>query len=571
MGAPRSELLARLTDQIFDTIMAWSPVEASLHGDRRFDAALPDVSPAGLRNFAAALERLTVEIARLDDADLSVADKVTRDIAVHVLSQMRHEIDGRYVQFAAGPTTSGATISSAASSLLAGLPKLRLADAAAADAYIERCAAVPSYLDAAEAQLAHGVHSGRIPVRRLVAATVRQIDRYLSAPAGHDPLLLDAPDGWDGAGAWRQRLASTVTGTVRPAFARHRTALAERVAPHARSDDQPGLCWLPDGDAIYRDAVTLHTTTSLAPEDLHQLGLDLIDDLAGEYRVLGKRVLATDDLGQIFPRLRDDPALRFTSSADIRDTAVVALARAQAAVGTWFDTLPSAPCEVREIPLVEAPESTIAYYQPPPLDGSRPGVYYVNTTEPHTRSRFDAEVLAFHESVPGHHLQIALAIEADLPALQRVVYLTAFVEGWGLYIERLADEMGLYTDDLARLGMLSFDSWRACRLVVDTGIHAFGWSRSRAVDFFREHSPQPHANVENEIDRYIGWPGQALAYMVGRTRIADLRRRAETALGQDFDIAAFHDAVLAQAAVPLGTLERLVDDWIATHHSVTAT
>jgi uncharacterized protein (DUF885 family) len=158
-----------------------------------------------------------------------------------------------------------------------------------------------------------------------------------------------------------------------------------------------------------------------------------------------------------------------------------------------------------------------------------------------------------------------------LPALQRVVYLTAFVEGWGLYIERLADEMGLYTDDLARLGMLSFDSWRACRLVVDTGIHAFGWSRSRAVDFFREHSPQPHANISNEIDRYIGWPGQALAYMVGRTRIADLRRRAETALGQDFDIAAFHDAVLAQAAVPLGTLERLVDDWIATQHSVTAT
>jgi uncharacterized protein (DUF885 family) len=218
---------------------------------------------------------------------------------------------------------------------------------------------------------------------------------------------------------------------------------------------------------------------------------------------------------------------------------------------------------VREIPAVEAPESTLAYYQPPPIDGSRPGHYYVNTSDPTSRSRFEAEALAFHESVPGHHTQIARALELDLPTLQRMFYVTAFVEGWALYAERLADEMGLYTDDVARLGMLSFDSWRACRLVVDTGLHALGWSRSRAIDFMRANSPQAVNNITNEVDRYIGWPGQALAYMAGRTRITALRQRAERALGPRFDISAFHDALLEHAAVPLWTVDWLVDDWIA--------
>jgi uncharacterized protein (DUF885 family) len=535
-------------------------------GDRRFDAALPDVSPAGLAHLSGSLERLAAALERIDVANLSTADRVTADVAAHVVAHSRHELHAGYVQFAAGPMTSGATIGSAASALLINLPKLTLDTPERVDAYLERCRQIPTHLVAAEAQLRAGITADRVPAGCLVAATLRQMDRYLATDADTDPLL---PDGCGHDDRRRAALRAALAEEVRPALARHRTVLADDIAPRARPDERVGLCWLADGERIYREAVQLHTTTSSTPDELHQLGLDLIEQLAEEYRELGGRVLDTTDLADIFRQLRTVPTLRFDSADQVRTAAEVALGRAQATVGDWFATLPTSACEVREIPAVEAPESTLAYYLPPPIDGSRPGRYFVNTSDPTSRSRFEAEALAFHESVPGHHTQIARALELDLPTLQRVFYVTAFVEGWALYAERLADEMGLYSDDVARLGMLSFDSWRACRLVVDTGLHALGWSRSRAIDFMRANSPQAVNNIVNEVDRYVGWPGQALAYMAGRTRITALRQRAQSALGPRFDVAAFHDALLDHAAVPLWTLERLVDDWIARRTAAT--
>jgi uncharacterized protein (DUF885 family) len=207
----------------------------------------------------------------------------------------------------------------------------------------------------------------------------------------------------------------------------------------------------------------------------------------------------------------------------------------------------------------EEEHSTGAYYRDPAADGSRPGQYFVNTSHPETRPRYEAEVLAFHEAVPGHHLQVALAQELpDLPAFRRHSYLTAYVEGWGLYTERLADEMGIYSGDVDRLGMLSFDAWRACRLVVDTGMHAMGWSRDRAIGFMLEHSALAQNNIVNEVDRYLGLPGQALAYKVGQLAIRRLRDEAEARLGSAFDIRAFHDAVLTHGPLPLGTLAEAV-------------
>lgn len=548
-----------LADEIYDTVMAASPVDATQLGDRRFDEALPDLTPDGQAALAATLDRLAAELDAVAPEDLTVDDRVTRDVAGHVLACTRHEVRAAYVQFAAGPMASGANIGSAASALLIGLPKLVLDTPDQAGAYVQRCAAIPAHLRAAEEQLRAGVTGGWVPPRRLVAATLRQIERYLAIDVGADPLLIQSP-AWDAD--TRTELEHVLADAVRPAFARHRGVLADDIAPHARPDDRVGLCWLPGGDAVYREAVALQTTTAATPEELHQLGLELVADLAGEYRELGGRVLDTTGVDRIFDHLRTSGALRFSTREQILDSAEVALARARAAVGDWFATVPSTPCEVREIPAVEAPESTIAYYHPPTLDG-RPGRYFVNTSAADTRTRFEAEALAFHESVPGHHTQIARAMELDLPVLQRVFYVTAFVEGWGLYAERLADEMELYSDDTARLGMLSFDSWRACRLVVDTGMHAFGWSRDRAVEFMRVNSPQAPNNIANEVDRYIGWPGQALAYMTGRARIMALRDRAERVLGSQFDIAVFHDVVLGHAAVPLWTLERLVDEWIS--------
>jgi uncharacterized protein (DUF885 family) len=487
---------------------------------------------------------------------------VTADVARHALAQARHELDDRYVMSAAGPVASGAGIGSPVSALLSTLPKVSLTGPEQARDHLTRCRRIPGWLEAAESQLRSGVATGCVPAARLVALTVRQLDRYLATGAADDPLRREPPPEADDARRWHAELTDIVDTEIRPALRRHRDVLADEVAPAARPDTDVGLVHVPGGAGLYRDAVALHTTTAATPERYHELGLDLIGALADEYRELGGRVLGTTDLHEVFTRLRDDPALRFTSAEEIWTTASASLRRAQQAVPDWFGDVGTIPCEVRPIPDVEAPESTIAYYQPPALDGTRPGTYYVNTSEPTTRPVFEAEALAFHESVPGHHTQIATALELDLPTLRRVRYLTVYAEGWALYVERLADEMGLYSGDLDRLGMLSFDSWRACRLVVDTGMHAQGWSRDRAVAFMVDNSPLAANNIANEIDRYIAWPGQALAYMAGRLRIVALRDRARRSLGARFDIAAFHDALLGCGPVPLHTLEALVDDWI---------
>ena len=239
--------------------------------------------------------------------------------------------------------------------------------------------------------------------------------------------------------------------------------------------------------------------------------------------------------------------------------AEASLARAVAAIPAWFGRLPRADCEVVRMQPHEEQHSTIAYYREPPQDGSRPGRYYVNTYAPETRPRYEAEALAFHEAVPGHHLQVAIGQELEqLPAFRRHAETTAFVEGWGLYSERLADEMGLYSGDLDRIGMLSYDAWRASRLVVDTGMHALGWSRGQAIDFMTAHTALGLNNIANEVDRYIGWPGQALAYKIGQLEIRRLRTEAEAALGAAFDIRRFHDAVLGHGALPLCVLRESV-------------
>ncbi|HJU00965.1 MAG TPA: DUF885 domain-containing protein, partial [Actinomycetes bacterium] len=362
------------------------------------------------------------------------------------------------------------------------------------------------------------------------------------------------------AARFREQLAKLVTGSVRPAMARYRDLLATEVLARARPDDRCGLAHLPDGEAVYRAAVAAHTTTDRDPADLHRLGLELVAELEQEYRALGERVLGTADMGQVLGRLRDDPALRFRSPEEILQSGRDALARAVAALPRIVGRIPEAPCVVDEMSPYEARDAVLGYYQPPTADGSRPGVHWLNTSAPTSRTRYEYEALAFHESVPGHHLQFALAQELEeLPRFRRFGYVTAFSEGWALYTERLADELGLYSGDLERFGMLSFDSWRACRLVVDTGLHAFGWGRDQAIDYMLANSALTRTNVENEVDRYVADPGQALAYMVGRLELVRLRRLAADRQGPRFDLRAYHDLVLGTGGVPLAVLAEVVD------------
>jgi uncharacterized protein (DUF885 family) len=275
-------------------------------------------------------------------------------------------------------------------------------------------------------------------------------------------------------------------------------------------------------------------------------------------------VLGGDGVASIYERLRNDETLRFADPDGIVAAAQSAMDRATEAIPKWFGILPQTPCVMAEMPPIGADDAPLAFYLPAAEDGSRPGTYFVNTTSPDTRTRFESEALAFHESIPGHHLQLTIAQELEgVPDFRRNAFITVFHEGWGLYSERLADEMDLYSSDLERFGILSFDSWRAGRLVVDTGIHALGWSRQEAIDYLIANSPQAPNNIVNEVERYIAWPGQALAYKTGQREMFRARNRAIDTMGDRFDIKDFHDTLLGSGSVPMVTMHRLVDDWAA--------
>ena len=414
------------------------------------------------------------------------------------------------------------------------------------------------------ASLEAGLVSPEAPIRRVIA----ELDDLLARPISDSPLLgparVERP-GWSATEVQRfgSGLETIVAEQIHPAFQRYREVLRDVVLPRARSNDRPGLSAIAGGADAYRRLARAHTSLDLAPEEIHQIGLAEVARIDAELRELAGRVLGTPDLTAALRRLRDDATLHFATPAQVFATAEAALARANAAIPGWFGTLPLAPCQVVEMAAHEASHSTIAYYRQPAADGSRPGQYYLNTTAPDTRPRYEAEALAFHEAVPGHHLQIAIAQElAGLPDFRRHAGTTAFIEGWGLYAERLADEMGLYSGDLDRIGIASFDGWRACRLVVDTGMHALGWSRQRAIDFMVEHTALATNNIENEVDRYISMPGQALAYKLGQLELLRLRAEARAALGADFDMRRFHDVVLGQGALPLATLRTVASEWL---------
>jgi uncharacterized protein (DUF885 family) len=351
---------------------------------------------------------------------------------------------------------------------------------------------------------------------------------------------------------------------VRPAFAAYRQVLADEMRQHGRPDDRVGACWLPEGDELYRRLARVHTTTDRTPDELHQTGLDVIEALTQEYAEVGARVFGVSDRAEIFARMTTDPAMRWRDADELLTSAREAVARAEAAVPDWFGRLASQQCKIEPVPPTDAPGAPAAYYVWPSMDGTRPGIYFANTDRATERDKFVSEVMAFHEAVPGHHFQITIAQElTHLPMLRRVVNPTAYAEGWGLYTERLAEEMGLYTSDVYRLGMLTMDSMRAGRLVVDTGMHAKGWSREQAVAYLRENTPMADLDINNEVDRYIAYPGQALSYMVGRLEIQRMRHAAEQALGDRFDIRAFHDVVLGNGPLPLSVLDDVVTRWTA--------
>jgi uncharacterized protein (DUF885 family) len=547
--------LDRLSAEYFQTKHTADPFNATLLGVEGFDGLVPDPSRAGSKAHAAKLAELQRQLTRIDPAGLTTAEKINHAVLNTFLTAEQSDLE--HALWETGASADG--YGSPQGMMFMAVPVASVRAAAGAADYLRRLAALPEYLDAVLDRYRQAKQDGRVPTRVGVGQAIDQLSGHLSVPPARDVFLgVGLPD------RDRARAADIVSGSIRPALQRLLAGLREELLPVARSDDRVGVGFVPGGEEGYRAAVRRHTTTDRTPAEIHQIGLDCLAEMKSEWAELGGRALGTTDFPEIVTLLREDRSLRFRDSAQIVATVTDALHRAEAVRDDWFPAYDITDCVIEEINPIDAGNAALAHYRPPSADGSRPGAHCVLTTDPGERFSYEYEALAFHESTPGHHLQIASAQTlTELPEYRRFLdaEVCAYVEGWGLYSERLADEMGLYTSDTARLGMLSFDALRACRLVVDTGMHHFGWSRQRARQFMWDNTASTPANIRNEVDRYISWPGQALAYLIGRREIQRLRSVTQERLGADFDVRAFHGVVLGNGAVPLDVLEEIVSGW----------
>jgi uncharacterized protein (DUF885 family) len=541
--------LRQLADEYWEDVLRRSPILATFFGDYRYNDRLPDIGPEGRADEEAALRTFQQRLARIDQRQLELEDRITAHMLRLSLDAgldaLRLRFDEMAVDQMEGPQV--------------WLPELlnwHPTDTAEhVDQLIARYQAFPRLMDQYLDSLRDGIRDGRMAPRIAVERVISQLEALLEVRPEDSPLSgrgrVQAPE-------LATDLPRVVKGTVNPAFQRLLDFLREYPARR-----EPGIWCVTDGPEIYGLLARQHTTTELRPDELHAIGLEELHHTHAEMRDIMRQLGdGTGSIRQFTETLTRDPHNLPSSRDEIVRASEDLLVQAQAALPKAFGRLPLTTCIVKPIDEFRERDAPAAYYFQPSADGSRPGTFYVNTFEPNARPRHTLPALTFHEAVPGHHLQIALAQETkDLPAFRRLSagwLANAFVEGWALYTERLADELGLYSDQQARFGMLGYQAWRACRLVVDTGLHHQRWSREQALDFFFDNVGLTERETVNEVDRYIVWPAQALAYKIGQREIERARRDQQQQQGDQFDIRAFHDALLGHAAVPLSTLPLII-------------
>ncbi len=541
-----------LADSLADTVLTAQPFLGSELGLRAYDPLLPDPSEA-------ADDRLDTELSRVAGQAKALtpttpADAVTRDVILATCTSHQLSLQMRMDEF-----TVTAMPIAGPPALLAVLARATLPDAQAAADFLTRLRGSADWIDAIVARLRDGAARGRRPVASLVDNALAWADATLAEPVPAAITAAAAPSGWDGADAWRDEVADVAGESLTPAIARWRVALAE-LRPSARSDDDAGIGALPGGAADYERAIAVHTTLPMTARELHETGLAEVARLEERAVELGAG-LGLGDLAAVRAAVR-------ASMSELDPQVALGLAegavrRAEARAAELMPPPMPAPCAVTPMPPTVADSGMAPHYTLPEKDGGRPGTYWFNTRRPTAGTGWDLESVAFHETVPGHHSQLARAQAlSDLPLVQELP-VTVHAEGWGLYAERLAGEFGLYSDIRAQLGAVYTEMFRAARLVVDTGLHALGWSRGQARAYFTEHVALAESFLHNEIDRYIAWPGQALAYLVGQREILRLRASAQETLGARFDLPAFNGAVLDSGSVPMPVLARIVDAWVA--------
>ena len=543
-----------LADRFHARWLEIHPLAATSYGIPGFDHLMPDDSENGTQAWRSEVGRFVEQADAVDPAGLEPDDRVTLACVREAVAQELAVIDSAAVEHTVTPMPYGQP-----GLFLAVAARTVLVDPQAAHCYVERLSGCGRWMDQVTDRLREGADKGRLPVAPLVEQAISWGESVIDAREPRPVMTPEPPPGWSGAAAWAEQRRQLAADVVRPAIGRWVDTLRE-LLPQSRSGDDAGVGHLPGGEADYARAVRIHTTLSRTPEQLHQVGLDAVETLEERACELGKE-LGLSSLQEVRGAIRASAG--GLSAEDAIDAAVTAIRRAEARAPQFFPRPLPPPCAVTAMPQVVATSGAAPHYTPPRLDGGRPGTFWFNTERPTAGTGWDLEVVAFHEAVPGHHLQLSrVQLLDDLPAIQRQRSLTAFSEGWGLYAEQLAEEMGLYTDTRARLGAVGESLMRAARLVVDTGLHAFGWTRARAVDYLVTHVPLPAEFMAAEADRYIVMPGQALAYLTGKLEILKLRDEAQKRMGDLFSLADFHATVLDSGSLPLPALAGSVGGWI---------
>jgi len=557
----RRKALNALFHDYWEDQLEHAPEFASTIGDKRWNDKISDYSVKAINEGLEREQNFLMKLAAIDPAGLSDDEKTSREL---LLRHLTEDVEAAGFKEWEMPITQMDGIYDTYPQLVTQLSFNNVKDY---DDWIARLHAIPDAFEQTTAEMAIGVEDGRTPPKFLMEKTLDEVQELATAKPEDSPLALPlkkfpatvAPADQERI---KTEMLAAIGKEVLPAYVRFARYLKVSYIPACR--EEPGIGALPDGAKYYQFLARRSTTTDLTAEQIHQIGLDEVKKDEAEMLAIAQK-LGFKDLASFRASLKTDAKLKATSADALLATYRGYLTPMQAKLPSLFGRLPKAPFEVVPMPDFLAKTAPPAYYDEGSPDGSRPGRLWINTYNATDRNLYAVEAIAYHEGIPGHHLQLSIAHEqTDVPSFRKFNEYTAFVEGWALYTEHLGKDAGFYQDPYSDYGRLEADVWRGIRLVVDTGVHSQHWTRQQMVDYFHEHSAIDETTIQSEVDRYIGWPGQALAYKVGQLKILELRARAQKALGDKFDIKAFHDTVLDSGALPMDVLEKRVDDWIAS-------
>jgi uncharacterized protein (DUF885 family) len=558
--------LVNLSKDFFQNSLDVSPTSAIMRGHKAYFDKIEELTEEQFASDSKNVNDYMKRLGEIEFNSLSNRERVTYGMLEFALGSNKDSLLDRGWEFSAG--VAGFT-----GFLIDYNQQMFIPDMESADLLLKRLELYKRLFNQIASTQKIGLDKNRVATERNLLRTIDQLENYLETTLDNDPLLLVnfSPNISDGdMSNWKEKAKVIIENSIRPSVLSYLEQLRTEHLPRGRSDDKSGIMWIEGGEEAYLRSLrkyTGHKDTTV--KEVHEIGMTEIERLKKEFFEVGKNVFSeVSSPEDVIHKMQTDPAMRYESKEQMLQLAVDTIERAYKPLAEWFTVFPKSPCKVLPVPAAAEQHAPPAYYYPPLPDGSRDGTYFLNTYKAETKSIFEAESVAFHEAIPGHHLDRTIAVELqDVPDFQRYVASTAFVEGWGLYSEQLANEMGLYSNDVQQLGRLGNDAWRACRLVLDTGMHGMGWSRNQAVEFFRANSPIEELNANVETDRYIAWPGQACSYKMGQLKIGELRKKAEKELGDKFDIRYFHDEVLCDGGITLPILENKIDTFIAKHQS----